>query len=73
MFMSVEAEILEIIMQALDDSLANLRKSDFHHWVTSEEQSLLGSAAVQMVKHLYKHIGHMSSKIQGFGTRWEMI
>lgn len=49
MFTSVKAKFLEIIMQALDDYLANLRKLDFHHGVTYEDPSLLGSAAIQLV------------------------
>lgn len=48
MFMGVKAKFLEIIRQALDDYLANLRKSDFHYLVTYEDQSLLVSAAVQL-------------------------
>lgn len=49
MFMSVKATFLEIIMQALDDYLANLRKFDFHRLVTYEDQNLLDSADVQLV------------------------
>lgn len=41
---SVKAMFLEIVMQALDDYLANLRKLDFHHLITYKDQNILGRA-----------------------------
>lgn len=51
MFLGVKAKFLEIIMQALEGDMANLRELDldFHHLATYKDENILGKADIQLV------------------------
>ena len=51
MFLGVKAKFLEIMMQALEDDMANLRELnlDFHHLATYKDENFLGKTDIQLV------------------------
>ena len=51
MFLGVKAKFLEIMMQTLEDDMANLRELDldFHHLATYKDENFLGKTDIQLV------------------------